>query len=194
MADDAGLIRQGSPPSSSGMGGGTGINQKMAGLPMWAWIAIAAAGGIVFFVWKSRSNSSPDTSAATSTDTGGEIDPAQLNTIYAQIRDLQGQVSDGQDNTPAPTASNGPGLKAPTGLKTVRVDRGGAALQWDKVDGAVGYRLYANGKQVGDTVAFSNGYIYLPKKNTQYTVGVAAVGPAGLTTGPTATISVKTKA
>jgi len=192
MADDNGLIRQGSPPGS-GMGGGTGINQKMAGLPVWAWVAIAAAGGIIFFVWRSRSSSSPDTTSAASTDTGGEIDPAQLNTIYAQIRDLQGQVSDGQDTTPAPVASNGPGLTAPTGLKAVRIDRGGVSLQWDHVVGAVGYKTFVNGKQSGNTVAFSNAYVYLPKRGTQYTVGVAAVGPTGITTGPTATIPVKTK-
>lgn len=192
MADDPGLIRQGSPPSSGAMSGGSGINQKMAGLPVWAWVAIAAAGGIVFFVWRSRSNST-DTSAATTTDTGGEIDPAQLNTIYAQIRDLQGQVSDGQDNTPDPTSSTGPGLLAPSGLKAVRIDKGGVSLQWDHVVGAIGYKTFVNGKQSGNTVAFSNAYVYLPKSGTQYTVGVAAVGPAGLTTGPTATIPVKTK-
>jgi hypothetical protein len=184
MADD--LIRTGSPPSSTG---GSGVTQKMGGLPVWAWVAIAAAGGIVFFVWRSKSSSTTASTADTSTDNSdAEANSlSQLAVLESQIRDIQGDVSTSQSGDTT-TAT----LTAPAGLKASRVDQGGVSLTWTAVSGAKGYRTYVNGVQAGNTVVFANAYVYLPKRKTKYTVGVAAIDSTNKV-GPTASISVTTK-
>src|SRR5258708_7498312 len=98
------LIRE-TPPKTGGptQSGGSGISQKMMGLPAWAWVAIAAAGGAIFFVWRSRSKTNAD--AATSTtqtpvdSTAQGLDVEQYESILALLRDIQGNVSTGDNDT-----------------------------------------------------------------------------------------------
>lgn len=93
-------------------------------------------------------------------------------------------------STPGTTTSTTPA--AVTGIKQVRVDKGGVSLDWNAVPTAVAYRLFVGGKQSGNSVAYSNAYVDLPKPGTKYTVGVAAVNGAGKA-GPTTTTTVTTK-
>lgn len=74
------------PPSASG-----GFNAKMMGLPTWAWIALAAAGGIVFFIWKNKQSASAS-DGSNAVNVNG-VDAETLNTIESQIRDIQGALS-----------------------------------------------------------------------------------------------------
>jgi hypothetical protein len=84
-------------------------------------------------------------------------------------------------------------LAAPTALKIVRTDQLGVSLDWAPVPGAIGYRLYVNGKQVGAAVVFSQAYVPLPKRKTSYNVGVAAIANNGQTTSAQSTVQVTTK-
>lgn len=108
-----------------GRDGGGGFNQKMMGLPVWAWVALAAAGGIAFVVWRQSRNkaTADDTTAPTTTDAQG-LDVEQYESLLALLRDLQGQNSvpaEGGDtpNSDDPTTqlpgSGTPGAPHPTG-------------------------------------------------------------------------------
>lgn len=94
-------------------GGGSGLSAKIGPLPTWAWIGVAAVGGIVVILWlRSRSNTQQ---AATP---GSEVSPStadvanlqdQLATVESQIRNLQGAnstpIDTGNGNGPTPTDS-----------------------------------------------------------------------------------------
>lgn len=83
-------------------------------------------------------------------------------------------------------------LPAPKGLKAVRVDEGGASLDWQPVTGAIGYKIYVSGKQSGNSVVYSNVYINLPKRHTGYTISVKAINKSNKT-GAGASVKVTTK-
>jgi len=76
---------------------GEGLSKKVAGLPTWGWIGIAAAGGVILLLWlqsrKSQAAPSTQDSSVPSTDQTGAIE-----TLASQIRDLQGAGS--QPTTP----------------------------------------------------------------------------------------------
>jgi hypothetical protein len=97
----------------------------------------------------------------------------------------------GSTTTPPPV-NNNPTLPAPTGLKASRVDREGVSLDWNPVAGAIGYKTYANGKQIGNTVTYSGAYLYDLHPNTHYTITVYPVNKSNRN-GKWATISVTTK-
>lgn len=101
---------------SGGMGGG--LQSRMAGLPMWGWIAIGGAGGVVVWLWIQHRNKGAATTAPTGTIPMG-YDPAQLGlsttqyeTLLSQMRNLQGAES--QPGDVGPTGPPGPpGTPAP---------------------------------------------------------------------------------
>lgn len=82
-------------------------------------------------------------------------------------------------------------MKAPTGLKATKSTSTSVTLDWTPVSGAKGYKLYANGKQKGNSVVYSLGTVTGLAKNTSYKLGVAAIYP-GDKMGPTATINAHT--
>lgn len=73
--------------------GGTGLNQRIAGLPTWGWIGIAAAGGIVLLLWFQRRNTAAPGATTASTVASSDDQTGALETLAAQIRDLQGANS-----------------------------------------------------------------------------------------------------
>lgn len=99
------------PPETSPRQGGSGLSAKIGPLPTWAWIGVAAVGGIVVILWlRSRSNTQQ---AATP---GSDVSPStadvanlqdQLATVESQIRNLQGgnstPIDTGNGNGPTPT-------------------------------------------------------------------------------------------
>lgn len=91
----------------------------------------------------------------------------------------------------APSTSTPVTMKAPTGLKISRADKGGLSIDWDPLPGIKGYKMYIGSKQVSNSVVYSNGYISGLKSNTSYTVGVAGIYP-GDKMGPKATVTGKT--
>lgn len=94
--------------------------------------------------------------------------------------------------TTAGTTPSDATLPAPKGLKATRIDQTGVKLDWEPVTGAIGYKMYASGKQVGSSVVYSTGYAELPKRNTTYSVSVRAINKKNQV-GGTASIKVKTK-
>ena len=114
---------------------GSGLTSKMGPLPVWGWVAIAAAGTIVGIYWwrarKSAKNaaeedgsvglSSSPSSARTVLVGGGAAEglpTEQYESLLALLRDIQGQnstpIGDGGGDTPDPnqpvpsTPDNGP--------------------------------------------------------------------------------------
>lgn len=85
-----------------GSTGGSGLTSKMAGIPMWGWAAIAAAGGIVIVMWwRSRKPSQSNANAATAYDASG-LSTEQYESLLALLRDIQG-------NTARPKKAKPPG-------------------------------------------------------------------------------------
>jgi cytoskeletal protein RodZ len=100
----------GKPPS-----GGTGFSRKFGPLPAWAWVLLAAAGGVGYIWWKNKQNASaasaasePDTAEA---DSSGGDDAASIATLQSEIQQLQGAAS-----TPAATPNS-----APTGSEKTKI-------------------------------------------------------------------------
>lgn len=109
-------------PRNPGGGGSTGFSpsMKIAGLPAWGWVGIAAAAGFVWF-YARRSSSDQEQQPVTNTVTVPGADATdiqgQLATLNAQIRDLQGSGSSTSGGTndnippvllPLPKAWTGP--------------------------------------------------------------------------------------
>jgi cytoskeletal protein RodZ len=90
-------------PQSSGLD----LSAKMGPLPVWGWIALAAAGGVGVLLWlQSRKNAAAAGTTGTTTEVQG-ADAAtvanlqdQLATVEAQIRDTQGSGSTAQPTAP----------------------------------------------------------------------------------------------
>jgi len=96
MADPDLIKPPGTQPPSAGGGGGM-LTQKMAGLPAWAWMALATAAGAIFFIWRSKSKAT-DTSAGTNANSGDTaaaqgLSEQQYESLLALLRDIQGSVS-----------------------------------------------------------------------------------------------------
>jgi hypothetical protein len=94
----------GTPGSSPA--GGTGFSKKFGPLPAWAWVLLAAAGGVAYIWWKNHQNASAASAAdtaATAADTGDGTgdDAGSIATLQSEIQQLQGAAS-----TPAATASS----------------------------------------------------------------------------------------
>lgn len=87
-------------------GTGGGLTSKLGPLPVWGWVAIAAAGGVVLLLWlQSRKNA-----AAAATPAPNVIGPDtaevqnlqdQFGVISSQIRNLQGGGSVATSNSPS---------------------------------------------------------------------------------------------
>ena len=95
------------PPPSPG---GGGVSKKMMGLPLWGWFALAAAGGIAFFVWRQK-NAASTTAATTdtsNTDTANGLDQGQYESLLATLRDIQGSLSTESGDTTGSGASTQP--------------------------------------------------------------------------------------
>ena len=94
--------------------GSLGLTQKMGPLPVWGWIALAAAGGIGVLVWlQHRKSAAADTTGTNSTVAVQGADAAtvanlqdQLGVVLSQIRDLQGGPSTPTGPTTVPLNSN----------------------------------------------------------------------------------------
>lgn len=75
---------------------GGGLSQKLGPLPAWAWIGVAAVGGIIVILWLRSRNATAAQPAANSvspdTATVGNLQD-QLAVIASQIRDVQGGTS-----------------------------------------------------------------------------------------------------
>jgi len=125
MADPS-LIR--GAPEGAGGAADNAFSKKMMGLPTWVWVALAAAGGAIFFVWRSRGKSTDTSTTATQTPVDSEaqgLDVEQYESLLALLRDIQGSVSqaddddngvnDGSGSTPPPTpAAPPPPAKTPS--------------------------------------------------------------------------------
>lgn len=76
---------------------GGGLSRKLGPLPVWAWVALAAGGGIVYFLWKRKSAASAtgtdNTAADVSANTSDMLSESQYENILAAIHDLQGPAS-----------------------------------------------------------------------------------------------------
>lgn len=91
----------------SGRSGG-GLTSKVGPLPVWGWVALAAAGGIAVLLWL-QSRKKAAAPGDTSTAATGSVSPStadvanlqdQLATVVSQIRDLQGGNSQPAPGTP----------------------------------------------------------------------------------------------
>lgn len=195
----------GGPPPNVG---GGGLSKKIAGLPTWGWIAIAAAGGIGLYVWlQSRKSAAP--TGDTLDNSNGSSDPNGIGAyasdtdqaLLAQIRDLQGAQStatgDDTSSTPSPVA-----LVAPENLRATTVTGVVIVLTWDGVEGARGYDISWTDQQnhTGSGTSLLPGYTMarLPRSE-KYMIKVrakhdlAAIG-GGTADGPWSnTITVTTK-
>jgi hypothetical protein len=92
----------GKPPS-----GGTGFSKKLGPLPAWAWVLLAAAGGVGYIWYRNHKNASAASTAAdtaTSGDTSGTDDAASIATLQSEIQQLQGELS---TQTPTPNSGGG---------------------------------------------------------------------------------------
>lgn len=109
MPDDPGRPGgAGAPPDTSkGNGVGGFLSSKMMGLPTWAWVALAAAGGIVALVWMQnrKGSATPATTDTTRVpDDQAMVSTEQYESLLALLRDLQG--GDSTSVTPPTTTSN----------------------------------------------------------------------------------------
>src|SRR5882724_2781383 len=100
MAEDAG-----------GGTGGSGLMKRTAGLPMWGWVALAGAAGIVALMWYQRGKAGAAAAAPTlAVDTSSGPND-QNAALLAQIRDLQGANSTAT-TTPTTYTNNAEWAKA----------------------------------------------------------------------------------
>lgn len=174
------------PPPSTG---GGALSRKVLGLPTWGWIAVAAAGGVVAYVWlQSRKKNAASTDSGATLDTSnGSSDPNGIGAyasdtdqaLLAQIRDLQGQVSTPVDGTTGtdPDSSNPVTPAKVTGLRASSVRTNQIWLTWNGAVGARGYDVTWTDAQshVGNATTLLPGYVMvnLPKSE-RYTIKVRA--------------------
>lgn len=109
MADPLPTGRPERPPG----GAGTGLQSKMMGLPVWAWVALAAAGGITFFIWRQKKSSADTITPQPVVDSESLVSTEQYESLLALLRDLQGQGAGEEGDTPPTTVPTPPG-KEPT--------------------------------------------------------------------------------
>jgi hypothetical protein len=169
----------GGPPGSGG-----GLSKKLWGLPTWGWIAIAAAGGVVAFMWL-QSRKAPAAASTTDPNSDGSASSGaqsdEIQSLLAQIRDMQGAPSTpipttGDTTTPA-TGGTTTAVKpaAITGLRAYNVTRGLIYLDWNDAAGSRGYDVqWTDGKNhTGNATTLTSSYtmINLPA-NMRYTIKV----------------------
>lgn len=131
MPDDPGRPGgTGAPPDTKGKGAGSFLSSKMMGLPTWAWIALAAAGGVVALVWiqNRRGSTPPTTDTSRVPDDQAVVSTEQYESLLALLRDIQGAPSTPTTPTTTPTTGTGgynppplnPALKKGVGWDWVR--------------------------------------------------------------------------
>lgn len=165
---------------------------RIFGLPMWAWLAVAAAGGIVFFVWRGK-GSGQQQAQQTPIQVVPDDDISQDESILAILRNLQGPPSTPAP-TPTPTPTGGGSVpKAVTGLKYTNVGPDFIALAWNPVEGATGYHVMERSPYGGtphDTPIPSILIPHLAAPDTTHVITVYGVNKNGQ--GPGASIAVHT--
>jgi LysM domain len=91
---------------------GSGLKSKVMGLPVWGWVAVAAAGGIVLLMWlqnrKSKTAAPTDTSGTPAYADLSGLTTEQYESLLALLRDIQG-------NTSVPAPAGPPGPQGPPG-------------------------------------------------------------------------------
>lgn len=91
---------------------------------MWAWVALAAAGGAVFFIWRSRSNANnapQSTTSGVDTAAANGLDVGQYEALLALLRDIQGAQSQdlaGEQGETEPPEQPGTVSTQPVGTPT----------------------------------------------------------------------------
>jgi len=102
-------------------------------------IALAAAGGITFFVWRQSRKDSATTSGATpptDTDANG-LGLEQYESLLAQLRDLQGEGGDDTTTPPPDDTTTPPAAAAPTryivDYKLTKLTPTSASISWGVV-------------------------------------------------------------
>jgi hypothetical protein len=95
------------PTPSTKESSGGGLTSKIGPLPMWGWVAIAAAGGIAALLWMQHRK--PAAQPTNTTEVQGPDSATvanlqdQLGTVLGQIRDLQGGSSKPAPGAPTDT-------------------------------------------------------------------------------------------
>lgn len=100
-----------SPPQT----GGGGFRQKIMGIPAWGWLAIAAVGGAAILLWRrggtpAQENAVPAGFVPPADSQSPEVTNEEFQTLLAQIRDIQGKLSEAAEQptpTPTPTPATG---------------------------------------------------------------------------------------
>ncbi len=112
------------PPNT----GGSAFTQRVGGLPIWGWGAIAMVAAAAFMLWR-RGNASVDEGSDFSglpegfvagSDEAEGLSEEQYQSLLALLRDLQGE--DSVSPTPKPTTPSG--STVPRGYGWVQVKRG----------------------------------------------------------------------
>lgn len=92
-----------SPPIQRPPVTGGGASQRIAGLPVWGWVALAAAGGIATLLWI-QSRKSASSSAAS--QPAIELQGSDTQALLDQLQNMQGQPSTSTTTTPAQYENN----------------------------------------------------------------------------------------
>lgn len=92
------------PPAS----GSAGWQSKIGPLPAYAWVLVAAAGGVAFLLWTRRGGSDGGSNTAGFVAPSSEeegLSDEQYQTLLSQLRDLQGEDSVPVTTTPPATTT-----------------------------------------------------------------------------------------
>lgn len=92
-------VRGAPSPSPSG---GSGLTRKIGPLPVWGWVAAAAAVGVGFIWWR---NHQANAATAATSDTASGVDTstddaASIATLQSEIQQLQGDESTDEKGKP----------------------------------------------------------------------------------------------
>ena len=93
-------------PGGSAPSGGA-LSGRMLGLPTWAWLGIAAAGGIVFFVWRGKNQQQQQQNQAP-IQVVPDNSTGEWESVAAMLRDIQGAVSVPEVEPPEPAEPKEP--------------------------------------------------------------------------------------
>jgi hypothetical protein len=189
-------------PRRSSSGGTLELfKEKIGPLPMWVWVAIIAAGLIVYRLYADKKNASAASSPADSSVPADQV-PEFINQTYTTVTapastppPANGTTPPAKAPTPTPPSSpgktGGPSAPAmPSGVKAGKVTSSSIAASWPKVAGATSYLVrvtYQNKLVKQETVKTPAATIAGLSPDHTYTVHVAAVGPGGTspeTNGP----------
>lgn len=119
---------------------GFSLTRRVAGMPMVAWIAVAAAGGVVFLLWwRNRSSAAPGAAAQTMTPVDTGIQGSDLSSIIAS---MQGPAS----TSTTPETNDDWARKAVQWIS----DKQSSGVGVTPVVAQVAVSDYLNGKPLGD--------------------------------------------